>query len=109
MQAMGKSMTDDQRQQVVAAAKAMHEAVRAAHEAFIAKLAEVTGLSVEKIREVLPPPPPPPPPPAQGEKMGPPQGGQGPQGGDQGQPPAGGRRGPPRGDKGPPPARGTGV
>jgi hypothetical protein len=109
-QALGKPLTDDQRKDVVEAAKTMHEAVRAAHEAFIAKLAEVTKLSVDQIREVLPPPPlPPPPPPAQGEKMGQPQGGQGPQGGDQGQPPPGGRRGPPRGGKGPPPAAGTGV
>jgi hypothetical protein len=106
---MGKPMTDPQRKEVVAAADELHQKVRAAHEAFLQRLADVTGLSVEKIREVLPPPPPPPPPPAQGEKMGPPQGGQGPQGGDQGQPPAGGRRGPPHGGKGPPPARGTGM
>jgi hypothetical protein len=104
--AMGTPMTDEQKKQVMEAAEAMRQKVRAAHEAFVQRLAEVTGLSVEKIREVLPPPPPPlpPPPPArQGEQMGPPPGGQGPQGGDQMQPRPGGRRGPPRAGKGPPP------
>jgi len=107
--AMGNPMTDVQRRQVAEAAKAMHERVRAAHEAFVQRLAEVTGLSVERIREVLPPPPVPPPPPPQGEKMGPPPGGQGPPGGDQTPPPPGGRRGPPRGGKGPPPPGGIGM
>ena len=57
-EAMGKSMTDDQKKQVGEAGKTLHEAMKAAHETFIKKLAAITGLSVEKVREALPPPPP---------------------------------------------------
>ena len=56
---LGKPLTEEQRGQVRDAAKTMHEAIKAAHEAFIQKLAEVTGLSAEKLQSLLPPPRPP--------------------------------------------------
>jgi hypothetical protein len=51
----------------------MHEAIRAAHEAFIQKLADITHLSAEKLQSLLPPPPPPP---EGGPRPHPPRGGQ---------------------------------
>jgi hypothetical protein len=80
---LGKPLTDEERGQVRDAAKTMHEAMRAAHEAFIQKLAHITHLSPEKLRSLLPPPPPPP---EGGPMPHPPRGGQTPP-----PPPAGGQ------------------
>ena len=81
-EAMGKPLTEDQKKQLLEARKTLHEAIKAAHEAHIAKVAAITGLTVDQIRGMFPPPPPPP------------EEGQGPQGGHRGphgsgQPPAG--------------------
>ena len=79
---LGKPLTEEQRGQVRDAAQTMHEAMKAAHKAFIHTLAGVTGLSPEKLRSILPPPPPPPEggprphPPAGGQTPPPPPGGQ---------------------------------
>lgn len=72
-EAMGKPMADDQRQQMRAAAEALHESIKAAHEAFQKKVSEITGVPIETLKEILPPPPPP------GERgpRGPGQGGEG--------------------------------
>jgi hypothetical protein len=80
---LGKPLTDEERGQIRDAAKTMHEAMRAAHEAFIQKLAHITHLSPEKLRSLLPPPPPPP---EGGPMPHPPRGGQTPP-----PPPAGGQ------------------
>jgi hypothetical protein len=76
--AMGKTLTDDQKKAIADADKAMHEAVKAAHDAFIQKVADVTGLTVDKVLAAIQPPPPPdgkgppPPPPGEGHKGPPP-------------------------------------
>jgi hypothetical protein len=57
-QKMGKPLTEEQRGQIRDAAKAEADALKPLREAFAKKLAEITGLSVEKIEELLPPGPP---------------------------------------------------
>jgi hypothetical protein len=51
---LGKPLTDDQRKAVADATKTMHEAVQAAHEAFIKTVADATGLTVDQVREAVP-------------------------------------------------------
>jgi len=68
---MGKPLTEDQKGQVKAAGEALHQAIKTAHEAFMQKLADISGLPIEKIRSMLPPPPPPPGGPGGGPGPGP--------------------------------------
>ena len=82
-QKMGKPLTAEQKTQIGDAAKTEHEALQPIREAFAKKVAEVTGLPLEKVLPLLPPGPPPGP----GAR-----GGQGPgAGGGPGGPPAGGQ------------------
>ena len=83
---LGKPLSPDQVDQIHAAQRAALEAAKPIHEAFVQKLAEITGLTVDEIRELLPNPPPRGPGPQGGGPRG-----DGPQGGG---PPGGGRHGP---------------
>jgi hypothetical protein len=66
-QALGKPLTKDQLEQLRAAGEAHREAIKPVHEAFVKKLSEITGLTLEDLKDVLPPPP-------QGPPKGPPKG-----------------------------------
>ena len=68
---MGKPLTEEQKGQVKAAGEALREAIKTAHEAFMQKLADISGLPIDKIRSMLPPPPPPPGGPGGGHGPGP--------------------------------------
>jgi hypothetical protein len=74
---MGKPLTPEQLEQLRMAGEAHRDAIRLAHEAFVKKLSEITGLSPENLKDVLPMPP-------QGPPKGPPKG-----------PPPGPPKGPP--------------
>jgi hypothetical protein len=76
---MGKPLTSEQLEQLRVAGEAHRDAIRLAHEAFVKKLSEITGLSPENLKDVLPMPP-------QGPPKGPPKG-----------PPPGPPKGPPPG------------
>ncbi|MBE3099564.1 MAG: hypothetical protein IMZ44_20800 [Planctomycetes bacterium] len=89
---LGRPLTDKERGQVRDTAQTMHEAMKAAHAAFIHTLAGVTGLTPEKLRSILPPPPPPP---EGGPMPRRPRGEQAPGDGQKPPPPPGGRRAPP--------------
>lgn len=94
-QKLGKALTEEQRGEVHKAAKAEADALKPLREAFAKKLADITGLPVEKIEELLPGGPPPP------------REGQGPgMGGGKGRPPEAGPGGGP--GKGGPGKRGPG-
>jgi len=81
-QKMGKPLTEEQRGQIGEAGKAQFEGIKAARDAFAQKVAEITGLPLDKVQQLLPPGPPPPPGgPGQG---GPGQGGPGMRGPGQG-------------------------
>jgi len=83
-QKLGSALTEKQRGQVHEAVKTQLEALKPLHDGFAAKLAGITGLSAEKIQEMLPPGPPPP------------RDGQGPgMAGGKGRPPEGGPAGGP--------------
>ena len=70
-QALGKPLTETQLGQIRDAEKAHIEAAKAPHEAFINKLAEITGLSADAVKELMPGRGPPAP---HGPPPGPPQG-----------------------------------
>jgi hypothetical protein len=78
-QALGKPLTKEQMEALHAAGEAHRDAVKPVHEAFVKKLSEITGLSPEDLKDVLPPPGPhgPPPMPPQGPPHGPPPAPQG--------------------------------
>jgi hypothetical protein len=75
-QVLGKPLTPEQLEQIRAAGEAHRDAIKPAHEAFVKKLSEITGLSPEDMKDVLPGPGPhgPPPMPPQGPPKGPPKG-----------------------------------
>jgi len=89
-QALGTTLTEALVGQIRDAEKAHLDAVKPVHEEFIGKLAQITGLSVDDVRQALPPPHGPPPMRPQGPPQGPP-----PQGPRQGPPPQGPPQGPP--------------
>ena len=71
---LGTKLTEDQLAQLRAAGDAMRDASKAAHDAFDARVAEITGLSVDDIRAMKPAPHGPGGPPPDGGKQGPPPG-----------------------------------
>jgi len=98
---LGKPLTDEQKTQIGEAAKAQHEATQPSRDAFLAKVAEIVGVPVEKLKSLLPKHGPPPPPP-DGQRPPRPEGAT-----DKGPPPSGDAQKPAKGEKpprdGPPP------